>query len=53
MPTIEPEKQIYMDKFHRLLGHPGFQTTTATAKYYDIHLLGEIEVCEACVLAKT
>jgi hypothetical protein len=53
MPTIEPEKKITMDKFHRLLGHPGMQTTIETAKYYNINLLGEIEVCEACALAKT
>jgi hypothetical protein len=42
-----------MDKFHRLLGHPGIQTTVETAKYYNINLLGEMEVCEACALAKT
>ena len=43
---------IDINDFHTLLGHPNYEVTARTAKYYEIKLCGEKVECGPCGLAK-
>ena len=44
--------QMTYDTYHQRLGHPNEQYFHQTAKYYNINLTGEAQVCENCAKAK-
>lgn len=41
-----------IENFYRLLGHPSYALTRATAERMGLTLKGTAEICESCDLAK-
>ena len=46
------DKQMDVNKFHQVLGHPSEAKTRAVASYYGVKLTGEFKVCSHCAEAK-
>jgi hypothetical protein len=46
------DKCIDMNRFHEILGHCGAVRLQKTAHIHGIELKGNLEVCEACAIAK-
>jgi hypothetical protein len=51
LATLE-RKEMKLETFHRMLGHPSIDTTRLTAKGLDLQLTGCLKHCENCMLAK-
>jgi hypothetical protein len=50
--TLEKVKSVNINKMHPTLGHVNEETVKRTDKYYGINLIGNMEKCEHCALAK-
>jgi hypothetical protein len=46
-------KEIYVNKFHEMIGHCGVDRLKKTANIYGLKSRREFKVCEDCVLAKS
>ena len=51
--TMEPGSTMPIKVFHERLGHASEDVTKATAENLGIKLIGKLEVCEDCALAKS
>jgi len=51
--TLKAGREMDINEFHALIGHPSFDTTEITAEYYGITLTGQGKPCEDCALAKS
>jgi hypothetical protein len=49
---LENGREININKFHCIMGHPSDHSTVLTAQYYGIKLTGESTTCEDCALAE-
>jgi hypothetical protein len=45
-------KEIYVNKFHEMIGHCGVERLKKTANIHGLKLKEEFKVCEDCALAK-
>jgi hypothetical protein len=45
-------KEIYVNKFHEMIGHCGVDLLKKTANIHGLKWKGEFKVCEGCALAK-
>jgi hypothetical protein len=52
VPALVAGQTINIMKYHDMLGHFSEAKTKKTAKYYDIKLSGNFEVCSDCAKAK-
>jgi hypothetical protein len=50
--TFKKGTSVDINKIHAILGHINEEKVKRTAKYYGIDLIGTMEKCEHCVLAK-
>ncbi len=52
-PCLDKKKKIDINTFHKMLGHPGKETTIKTSKYYGVIVEGNLDPCDACALSKS
>ena len=46
------DKRIDMNKFHEMMGHCGTEKLQKTANIHGFKLVGNVEVCQDCAIAK-
>jgi hypothetical protein len=50
--VIRQDKRINVNKFHEMMGHSGTKKLQKTANILGFKLIGNIEVCQDCALAR-
>ena len=50
---LEKGREVHIQDFHNIMGHPSIDTTEKTATTYGITLIGQPQPCEECALAKS
>ena len=50
--AMEPDKTIFISKFHEMTGHTGEHLLRPAANYMKLKLIGRLPPCEVCAKAK-